>query len=117
MNLASKEFVTLTQRSAELRGRCDFAGAIALIESKKVELEPDCLVNAYLECFYAAREAGMKNKATEYATSCRLRSGDSNCQGIPRALNSVPTSQPWKEAPRELFVYFIPVFEDVVLTP
>jgi hypothetical protein len=67
LDLASKDFKNLIRQSARLRGRRNFAGAIALIESKLAELEPDCLVNAYLECFYAAREAGIKNKATEYA--------------------------------------------------
>ena len=67
MNLPLAAFNTLIKQSAELRGRRDFVGAITLIESKQAELDPDCLLNAYLECFYAAREAGMKEKATEYA--------------------------------------------------
>jgi len=67
MNLESNAFNTLIKESAELRGRRDFAAAIALIESKVPEMEPSCFMNAYLECFYAAREAGMKDKATEYA--------------------------------------------------
>ncbi len=51
MDLASKDFKNLIGHSVRLRGRRNFAGAIALIESKLTELEPDCLVNAYLSAF------------------------------------------------------------------
>jgi len=67
MKLESDEFANVVRQSAALRGNHDFAGAIALIESNLAQMEPDCLVNAYLECFYAAKEAGMQKKASEYA--------------------------------------------------
>jgi hypothetical protein len=67
MKSDSKEFETLIHRSAALRGKGDFKGAIALIEARQDQFEEDCRLNAYLECFYAAREAGMQDKATEYA--------------------------------------------------
>jgi len=67
MNLESEAFNVLIKRSAQLRGQRDFAAAIDLIESRVAEFDPDCLLNAYMECFYAAREAGMKDKAREYA--------------------------------------------------
>lgn len=67
MKLGSEEFDGLIKQSAALRGGKDFAGAIALIESRLDDLDPDCRLNAYLEAFYAAREAGLQAKATEYA--------------------------------------------------
>jgi hypothetical protein len=67
VRLGSDEFDGLIKQSAALRGGKDFAGAIALIESRLAELDPDCLLNAYLECFHAARESGLREKATEYA--------------------------------------------------
>lgn len=67
MRLSSDEFDRLIKQSAALRGSKDFAGAVALIESRLADLDPDCLLNAYLECFYTACEAGSHEKATEYA--------------------------------------------------
>lgn len=67
MKLSSQEFDGIIKKSAALRGSKDFAGAIALIESHLPDLDADCHLNAYLECFYAAREAGLQEKATEFA--------------------------------------------------
>lgn len=67
MNLGSQEFASLIKESAALRGMRKFAEAIALIESNLPQMEGDCHLNAYLECFYAAREAGKRQTATDYA--------------------------------------------------
>ena len=79
LTLESQEFRALVVRAAELRGGGDFAGAIALVESKLGELESDCMENAYQQCFYAAHEA-----ATAYAK--KLAKLDPNLPSIQAYL-------------------------------
>jgi hypothetical protein len=67
VNLGSQEFETLIKESAALRGKREFAKAISLIESKLPQMEEDCHLNAYLECFYAASEADERETAIDYA--------------------------------------------------
>ena len=67
MNAKSGEYTSLIRKSAELRVGGDHAGSIALIESKLPHMEPDCLLDAYLECFYAAMESDQKDTALAYA--------------------------------------------------
>ena len=76
MKLDSQEFESLIKESAALRGKREFAKAIALIESKLPQLEEACHLNAYLECFYAAREADERETATDYARKIKAIDAD-----------------------------------------
>lgn len=67
MNAKSPEYANLIKQSAELRATGDNAGAITLIESKLPSIDSAGLLDAYLECFYAAVETDSKDKALEYA--------------------------------------------------
>ena len=63
----SEAFSRLVAQSAGLRGSGRFREAAALLEGSLPEMHADCLTNAYLEIFYAYKEAGDRESASRYA--------------------------------------------------
>lgn len=86
--MTSKEAVL---KSAELRGKHKFREAIDTIKSNLSVFDPDIILNAYLEMFLAAKEAGFTEEACEYAKKVLQEDPDvpsakqyvaSHCAGI-----------------------------------
>ncbi|ANY85522.1 hypothetical protein BB934_45730 (plasmid) [Microvirga ossetica] len=79
MKLAGEEFI---KQAAALRGQKKFQEAIALIDAqiKAGAIDPDIVMTANLQGFYAAQEAGMDDEARRFAKA--IEAEDPNVPSI-----------------------------------
>jgi len=86
ITIDSAEFRQLMGECAIHRGRGRPADAIALVEPRLAQLEPDAQEVALLQMIYASSEAGMRAKMIEFAT--KLAAFDPDIPAVKKALRT-----------------------------
>jgi hypothetical protein len=86
IELDSKEFTEMIQRSTALRGQRHFAEAIGVIVEHLPELSTDCLLNAYLAIIQAAEEGGVSYIEAARECARRRREIDPNIPAVRKIL-------------------------------